>query len=239
MIMFCLLFRPYHCADCGKSYKDSASFKRHRLVHSGERPYTCILCSENFIDSKALRRHREVTHPNEPDLESIAGDEDYDEEEDLDNEMSETPAAATTSSSKNVSSSSSSAYSSMLESSREEEREAEIDDDEEDIDVEEQDEGNGGSSENDEKNRWLTEERALCLRQTMERGRWRSERRKTNKTKIPAVISGALIKPMIVSTASVPFLYYQVPVHGWDWLSSKQALRDQQKKLNGEVFQTK
>ena len=59
-------FRPYQCADCGKSYKDSASFKRHRLGHTGERPYHCDLCEESFIDSKAVRRHREVAHPNDP-----------------------------------------------------------------------------------------------------------------------------------------------------------------------------
>ena len=75
-----LTYRPYHCTDCGKSYKDSASFKRHRLGHTGERPYTCSHCSEAFIDSKALRRHREVVHPTEPrndnDLDSVGGDDD-------------------------------------------------------------------------------------------------------------------------------------------------------------------
>ena len=76
------VFRPYHCADCGKSYKDSASFKRHRLGHTGERPYTCANCSEAFIDSKALRRHREVVHPaesrNDGDLDSVGGDDNDD-----------------------------------------------------------------------------------------------------------------------------------------------------------------
>ena len=65
-------FRPYECGDCGKSYKDSASFKRHRMVHTGERPYNCNICSDTFIDSKSLRRHRELTHPTavpDPELE--------------------------------------------------------------------------------------------------------------------------------------------------------------------------
>jgi uncharacterized Zn-finger protein len=79
-----IVFRPYHCADCGKSYKDSASFKRHRLGHTGERPYSCQNCSEAFIDSKALRRHRELVHPAESrndvndDVDSINGDDDID-----------------------------------------------------------------------------------------------------------------------------------------------------------------
>ena len=59
-------FRPYECRDCGKAYKDSASFKRHRLVHSGERPHPCNICPETFIDSKSLKRHREMSHPSEP-----------------------------------------------------------------------------------------------------------------------------------------------------------------------------
>jgi DNA-directed RNA polymerase subunit RPC12/RpoP len=84
----CSIFRPYHCADCGKSYKDSASFKRHRLGHTGERPYSCKNCSEAFIDSKALRRHREVVHPaesrNDADLDSVGGDDNDDNESDDD-----------------------------------------------------------------------------------------------------------------------------------------------------------
>ena len=57
------VFRPYACQECGKSYKDSASFKRHRLTHTGEKPYPCQLCNESFIDSKLLKKHREQTHP--------------------------------------------------------------------------------------------------------------------------------------------------------------------------------
>ena len=70
--------RPYECTDCGKAYKDSASFKRHRLVHSGERPHSCNLCGESFIDSKGLKRHREVVHPSDP---AYRGDEEGEEEE--------------------------------------------------------------------------------------------------------------------------------------------------------------
>ena len=76
-----LYFRPYQCADCGKSYKDSASFKRHRLGHTGERPYHCDLCEESFIDSKAVRRHREVAHPNDPPRSQPEYDEGLEEGE--------------------------------------------------------------------------------------------------------------------------------------------------------------
>ena len=74
------LLRPYECSDCGKSYKDSASFKRHRMVHTGERPYPCSLCSDTFIDSKSLRRHREVSHPTaQPDPELDVMEEEEEE----------------------------------------------------------------------------------------------------------------------------------------------------------------
>ncbi len=76
------MFRPYECADCGKSYKDSASFKRHRMVHTGERPYPCSVqpCQESFIDSKSLRRHREASHPTAvPDPELDVMDEEEEE----------------------------------------------------------------------------------------------------------------------------------------------------------------
>lgn len=79
-------FRPYQCADCGKSYKDSASFKRHRLGHTGERPYNCDLCDETFIDSKAVRRHREVAHPHDPPK-ILNNSEDFEEELDDDEDM--------------------------------------------------------------------------------------------------------------------------------------------------------
>ena len=79
------IYRPYQCADCGKSYKDSASFKRHRLGHTGERPYACDLCEETFIDSKAVRRHRELAHPGH-ELRFAAEDE---EEVDDDEEQAE------------------------------------------------------------------------------------------------------------------------------------------------------
>lgn len=69
--------------DCGKCYKDSASFKRHRLGHTGERPYPCDLCDETFIDSKAVRRHREVAHPNDPPSKSDDLEEEVDDDEDV------------------------------------------------------------------------------------------------------------------------------------------------------------
>ena len=78
--MLLIFYRPYECSDCGKSYKDSASFKRHRMVHTGERPYPCTICNESFIDSKSLRRHREVSHPTAvPDPELDVMDEEEEE----------------------------------------------------------------------------------------------------------------------------------------------------------------
>merc|ERR1712020_707867 len=72
--------RPYECSDCGKAYKDAASFKRHRLVHTGERPHPCDLCAEQFIDSKSLRRHREIAHPTALPV-PIVEEEEYDDDD--------------------------------------------------------------------------------------------------------------------------------------------------------------
>merc|ERR1712066_517607 len=63
------------------AYKDAASFKRHRLVHTGERPHPCDLCPEQFIDSKSLRRHREIAHPTALPV-PIVEEEEYDEDDD-------------------------------------------------------------------------------------------------------------------------------------------------------------
>ncbi|NXO00803.1 ZN274 factor, partial [Rhinopomastus cyanomelas] len=30
--------KPYRCGDCGKSFRTSYCYIRHRLVHTGERP---------------------------------------------------------------------------------------------------------------------------------------------------------------------------------------------------------
>ncbi len=111
--------RPHSCSDCGKSYKDSASFKRHRMTHhhnsnlssSAEIDYddeeeeedasfasvaaasvttTCPHCPEKFSDSTQARRHLRLAHP------SLAGDsreeeenDDEEEEEEVDDEEME------------------------------------------------------------------------------------------------------------------------------------------------------
>jgi uncharacterized Zn-finger protein len=115
-----VIFRPYQCGDCGKSYKDSASFKRHRLGHTGERPYNCDLCDESFIDSKSVRRHRELSHPNDPKLPNTHYD---DEEEEVDDDEDQAmPLANDTPST--------SAYSSFESKDEEIEVEKEMDEDE-------------------------------------------------------------------------------------------------------------
>ena len=146
-----VFFRPYQCADCGKSYKDSASFKRHRLGHTGERPYSCSLCAEAFIDSKALKRHREIVHPSagpDPDLDSVGDaeeeiddvEEEEHEEEEIDDDEQAMEEAET---SKLAGAHNSSAYSSLHNGDEDE------DEDELEIDVG-KDAGNDGEEAQDD-----------------------------------------------------------------------------------------
>ncbi|NXU60038.1 ZN430 protein, partial [Turnix velox] len=38
--------KPYKCAQCDKSYRQSNSLKLHQLLHTGEKPHRCPECDK-------------------------------------------------------------------------------------------------------------------------------------------------------------------------------------------------
>ncbi|NXM07317.1 ZN274 factor, partial [Tyrannus savana] len=49
--------RPQVCGDCGKGFRDGASLRRHRRIHSGERPFGCPRCPRRFMSRSSLAKH--------------------------------------------------------------------------------------------------------------------------------------------------------------------------------------
>lgn len=45
------------CPTCPYSTLDSANFKRHLLVHTGERRFKCHICNKCFIQKAHLQKH--------------------------------------------------------------------------------------------------------------------------------------------------------------------------------------
>lgn len=56
------LVQKYECAQCGKSYINMKSLKRHVQVHTGEFPFNCDQCNKGFHTQKQLKHHTDKQH---------------------------------------------------------------------------------------------------------------------------------------------------------------------------------
>lgn len=50
--------KPHACPRCGKGFKHSFNLANHLRSHTGERPYRCSACPKGFRDSTGLLHHQ-------------------------------------------------------------------------------------------------------------------------------------------------------------------------------------
>ncbi|GIY62758.1 hypothetical protein CDAR_477281 [Caerostris darwini] len=72
---------PYVCEHCGRADKYLSDFKRHQVMHTGERPHACQVCGDAFGQKFTLKthmkRHAENTYYCEECKNSFKSEEEF------------------------------------------------------------------------------------------------------------------------------------------------------------------
>ncbi|XP_058835570.1 gastrula zinc finger protein XlCGF17.1-like [Topomyia yanbarensis] len=51
----------FRCDDCGKTYRQAASLRSHKLSHSQKKPFSCSICGHSTTQRSGLKKHM-LTH---------------------------------------------------------------------------------------------------------------------------------------------------------------------------------
>lgn len=52
--------KSFTCIECSYTTSRLDNFRRHELVHSGDRPFKCAYCSKSFTQKSHLKKHAQT-----------------------------------------------------------------------------------------------------------------------------------------------------------------------------------
>jgi len=63
-VMLCLGEKPYICTSegCGKRFTEYSSLYKHHVVHTHTKPYECADCGKTYRQTSTLAMHRRMAH---------------------------------------------------------------------------------------------------------------------------------------------------------------------------------